>query len=63
MRGESPQRYLFFVIMVGLVWSYGPDSYASSSIAIRRASHAREVESYEPIIKGIPWSSRLVVGA
>jgi hypothetical protein len=63
MRGESAQRYLFFVIMVGLVWSYDPESYAGSSIAIHRASHAEQVESDEPRVKGIPWSSRLVIGA
>jgi hypothetical protein len=49
-----PQRYPYFVIVVGLVWSNDPESYAGSSVATGRASHARQVEGDDPDKKGYP---------
>jgi len=40
--------------MVGLVWSYDPESYAGSSVATGRASHARQVKGDDPDKKGYP---------
>ena len=40
--------------MVGLVWSDDPESYAGSSIATGRASHARPVKGDDPDKKGYP---------
>ena len=40
----SPRRYLYFDVVVGLVWSNDPESYAGGSIATDRASHAGQVE-------------------
>ena len=40
------------VVMVGLVWSNDPKSYAGSSGAIGRASHARQVKGDDPNKKG-----------
>jgi len=34
--------------MMGLAWSYDPESYAGSSIATGRASHARQVKGDDP---------------
>jgi hypothetical protein len=44
----APQRYVYFYALVGLVWSNYPGSYASSSIATGRASHARQVKGDDP---------------
>jgi hypothetical protein len=38
--------------MVGLAWSEDPESYASSSIATGRVSHARQVKADDPDDKG-----------
>ena len=57
-----PIRYLYFILVVGLVWSNDPESYASGSIASSRASHARQVKSDNGSQKGVLWSSRLVLG-
>jgi len=40
--------------MVGLAWSEDPESYASSSIATARISHARQVKADDPDDKGYP---------
>jgi len=38
--------------MVGIEWSNDPESYAGSSVAAVRASHARQVKGYDPNKKG-----------
>jgi hypothetical protein len=40
--------------MVRLVWSNDPESYAGSSVATSRASHAGLVEDDDPDKKGYP---------
>ena len=47
-------RYLYFDIVVGLVWSNDPETYAGSSVATVRASHTRHVEGDDPDKKGYP---------
>jgi hypothetical protein len=44
----SPLRYPYFGTVVGLAWLNYPDSYAVSSIATVRVSHAREVKGGDP---------------
>jgi len=57
MEKESfPRRYSYFDVVVGLVWSNEPDSYAGGSIASGRASHAIKVKGDEPDNKGYPGS-------
>jgi hypothetical protein len=41
--------------VVGLAWSYDPESYAGGSVATGRVSHD------DPDRKGIPWPSRFGV--
>jgi len=43
--------------VVGLVWSYDPESYAGSSLSTGRASHARKVRGDDPDKKGYPGPS------
>jgi hypothetical protein len=52
--GATPRRYPYFVVVVGLVWSNDPESYAGGSVAIGRASHARQVKGDDPDKKGYP---------
>jgi hypothetical protein len=40
--------------VVGLAWSYDPDSYAGGSVAAGRASYAGEVKGDDPDKKGYP---------
>jgi hypothetical protein len=49
-------------VVVGSTWSYDPESYASTSIATGRVSHAGKVKGDGSRQKGIPWSSWLGVG-
>jgi hypothetical protein len=51
---STPRRYPYFGIVVGLAWSYDPESYAGSSIATGRVSHAGQVKGDEPDKKGYP---------
>jgi hypothetical protein len=37
-------RYPYFDVVVGLAWSYDPESYAGRSIATGRVSHAGQVK-------------------
>jgi hypothetical protein len=46
------RRYPYFVIVVGLVWSNDPESYAAGSVATGRASHDRQVKGDDPDKKG-----------
>jgi hypothetical protein len=50
----TPQRYLYFDVAVGLVWSNEPVTYAGDSIAIARASSIRHVDGDDPDKKGYP---------
>jgi hypothetical protein len=34
------RRYPYFYVVVGLAWSYDPESYAGGSLAIGRVFHA-----------------------
>jgi hypothetical protein len=42
----------YYSKIVGLAWSYDPESYAGSSIAPGRVSHARQVKCDDPDKKG-----------
>jgi hypothetical protein len=44
--------YPYFDIVVGLAWSYDPESYAGGSVAAGRVSHARQVKGDDPDKKG-----------
>jgi hypothetical protein len=50
----TPRRYPFFDIVVGLVWSHDPKSYAGGAYTTGRASHARQVKGDDPDKKGHP---------
>ena len=50
------------VVMVWTDWSRDPESYAGSSIASERISHADTGLRWWPCLKEIPWSSRLGFG-
>ena len=45
---NGPKRYQYSDVVVGLAQSNDPESYAGSSIATDRASHARWVKCDEP---------------
>jgi hypothetical protein len=40
--------HLHFVVVVGLVWSCDPESYAGGSVATGRVSHAGQVKGDGP---------------
>jgi hypothetical protein len=42
------------IVVVGLVWSYDPESYAGGSVAAGRVSHARQVKGDDLDKKGYP---------
>jgi hypothetical protein len=44
--------YSYFEVVVGLVWSYDPESYAGGSVAPDRFSQARQVKGDDPDKKG-----------
>jgi hypothetical protein len=44
----SPLRYPYFGTVVGLAWLNYPDSYAGSSVATVKVSHAREDKGGDP---------------
>jgi hypothetical protein len=44
--------YPYFDVVVGLVLSNDPESYAGGSVATDRASHARQVKGDDPDKKG-----------
>jgi hypothetical protein len=50
----SPRRYPYFDVVVGLVWSHDPKSYAGGSVCYLWASHARQVKGDDPDKKGYP---------
>jgi hypothetical protein len=49
-----PRRYAYFDVVVGLAWSYDPESYAGGSVAAGRVSHAGQVEGDDSDKKGYP---------
>jgi hypothetical protein len=53
LRHVSPRRCPCFDVVVGLVWSYDPKSYALVC-ATGKASHARQVKGDDPNKKGYP---------
>jgi hypothetical protein len=48
------ERYPYFDVVVGLVWSNDPESYAGSSDATGMASRAIQVKGDDPDKKGYP---------
>jgi len=46
-----PPRYQYFYRVVGTVWSNDPESYAGSSNATGRTSHARQLKTDQPDTK------------
>jgi hypothetical protein len=59
---NSPQRYPYFDVVVGLVWSHDPKSYAGGSVWYWWASHARQVKGDDPDKKGYPGPPGLGFG-
>jgi hypothetical protein len=51
---HAPHRYPYFDVVVGLVWSYDPESYAGGSVAAGRVSHAGQISGDDPEKKGYP---------
>lgn len=41
-------RYPYLDVVVGLAWSYDPESYASGRVATDKASHAGQVKDNDP---------------
>jgi len=41
-------RYPYLDVVVGLAWSYDPESYASGRVATDKASHAGQVKGNDP---------------
>jgi hypothetical protein len=50
---HSPRRYPYFDV-VGLAWSYDPESYAGGSITAGSISHAGQAKGDDPDKKGYP---------
>jgi len=48
------RRYPYFDVVVGLLWSNDPESYAGGSDATGMTSHARQVKGDDPDKKGYP---------
>jgi hypothetical protein len=44
----SPHGFPYFDVVLGLVWSCDPESYASSFIATGRVTHAGQVKDDDP---------------
>jgi len=40
----TPMKFPYFDVVVGLAWSYDPESYAGRSIVTGRAFHAQQVK-------------------
>jgi hypothetical protein len=49
-------RYPYFVVVVGLGWSYDSEGYAGGSLATGRIPHARHVKGDDPDKKEYPGS-------
>jgi hypothetical protein len=50
------RRHSYFDVVVGLAWSYDPESYAGGSVAAGRVSHAGQIKRDDPDKKGYPGS-------
>ena len=48
----SPRRCSYFDVVVGLVWSNDPESYAGGSVATGRVTQAGQVKGDDPDKKG-----------
>jgi hypothetical protein len=59
---QTPRSYPYFDVVVGLAWSYDPQSYAGGSVAAGRVSHAGQVKGEDPDKKGYPGPPGLGVG-
>ena len=51
---KTPWSYPYLDVVVGLAWSYDPDSYVGGSVATGSASIARQVEGDDPDKTGYP---------
>jgi len=58
----SPRRYSYFDVVVGLVCSCNPESYAGDSVDIGRASHVRLFKCDGLDKKGYPGPADLDLG-
>jgi hypothetical protein len=47
-KDKPPRWCLYFDVVVGLVWSNDPESYAGGSVATGRITHAGQVEGDDP---------------
>jgi len=47
-----PPKVSLLDVVVGLVWSHGPEGCAGGSLAIGRVSHARQFKGDDPDNKG-----------
>jgi hypothetical protein len=47
-----PRWYPYFDVVVGLAWSYDPESYAGRSVAAGWVSHDGEIKGDDPDKKG-----------
>jgi len=61
LTSDTLRRYPNFDVVVGLAWSYDPESYTDGSAATGGASPAGQVKGDETN-KKISWSSELGVG-
>jgi hypothetical protein len=52
--GVTAHRYPCFDIVVGLAWSYEPESYAGSNVATGRVFQAGQVKGDDPDKKEYP---------
>jgi hypothetical protein len=57
------RMYPYFEVVVGLAWSYDPESYAGGSVAAGRVSYAEQVKGDDLDKKGYPgptgWALRV----
>jgi hypothetical protein len=52
----SPERYLYFDVVVGFEWSDHPENYAGGSVATGRTSHAGQVVvSCAVPVRNVSW--------
>jgi len=52
VRAPHPRNYPYFDVVVGLVWSNDPESYAGGSVATSNPSRAIQVKGDDPDKKG-----------
>jgi len=59
---RSNDKCNYFDVVVGLVWSNDPESYAGGSAATGRGSHATQVKSDDPHNRVYPGPPRWGLG-